>query len=98
VLSDQTKSLDWVVRKASRKGTVSPAELAEVRKKSLYADWQVTGCKPLADHESFQGAQDTKSPRGVPAGQDSNRKGKGQGLTASDRASGSSFRVGFAYP
>ncbi len=33
VLSDQIKSLDWVVRKASQKGTVSPDELAQVRKK-----------------------------------------------------------------
>ncbi|NNM70256.1 MAG: endoribonuclease MazF [Gallionella sp.] len=33
VLSDQMKSLDWVARKASHKGKVSPAELAEVRKK-----------------------------------------------------------------
>ena len=32
-LADQVKSLDWVARKASRKGTVTPAELAEVRKK-----------------------------------------------------------------
>jgi mRNA interferase MazF len=33
VLSDQIKSLDWVVRKASRKGNVSPGELAQVREK-----------------------------------------------------------------
>ena len=33
VLSDQIKSLDWVARKASHKGKVSPAELAEVQKK-----------------------------------------------------------------
>jgi mRNA interferase MazF len=34
-LSDQVKSLDWVVRKASRKGRASPAELNEVRGKIL---------------------------------------------------------------
>lgn len=34
VLSDQIKSLDWVVRKASRKGNVSRDELNEVRKKA----------------------------------------------------------------
>src|SRR5580658_3544189 len=34
-LADQVKSLDWVVRKARRKGTVSPGELSEVRKKIL---------------------------------------------------------------
>lgn len=34
-LADQVKSLDWVVRKASHKGTVSPIELAEVRKKII---------------------------------------------------------------
>lgn len=33
VLSDQIKNLDWVARKASLKGKVSPDELAEVRKK-----------------------------------------------------------------
>lgn len=33
VLSDQIKSLDWVARKASHKGKVSPSELAQVRKK-----------------------------------------------------------------
>lgn len=33
VLADQVKSLDWVVRKASHKGKVSPAELAKVRAK-----------------------------------------------------------------
>jgi mRNA interferase MazF len=33
VLSDQVKSLDWRARKARRKGTVSKAELAEVRGK-----------------------------------------------------------------
>lgn len=32
-LSDQVKSLDWVARKANRKGKVSAAELAEVRAK-----------------------------------------------------------------
>ena len=31
VLSDQIKSLDWVVRKATRKGKVLPDELAQVR-------------------------------------------------------------------
>lgn len=35
VLADQVKSLDWIVRKASRKGSVSSAELAEVRAKSM---------------------------------------------------------------
>jgi mRNA interferase MazF len=35
VLADQVKSLDWVVRKASRKGSVSAAELAEVRAKAV---------------------------------------------------------------
>jgi len=35
VLADQVKSLDWRVRKAKRKGTVSPSELAEVRAKIL---------------------------------------------------------------
>jgi mRNA interferase MazF len=33
VLADQVKSLDWRVRKAKRKGTVSVDELAEVRSK-----------------------------------------------------------------
>ena len=33
VLADQLKSLDWRVRKAKRKGAVSPEELAEVRAK-----------------------------------------------------------------
>ena len=33
VLADQIKSLDWRRRRAKRKGTVSPAELAEVRAK-----------------------------------------------------------------
>ena len=32
-LSDQVKSLDWVIRKAKRKGTATAAELAEVRAK-----------------------------------------------------------------
>jgi len=35
VLSDQVKSLDWRSRKAKRKGTVSPDELAEVRSKII---------------------------------------------------------------
>jgi len=34
-LADQVKSLDWVVRKASRKGSVSAAELSEVRAKAI---------------------------------------------------------------
>ena len=34
VLSDQIKSLDWVVRKAKRKGMVSAPELAQIRKKA----------------------------------------------------------------
>lgn len=33
VLADQVKSLDWRVRRAKRKGRVSPEELAEVRAK-----------------------------------------------------------------
>jgi mRNA interferase MazF len=33
-LSDQIKSLDWGVRKASRKGCVTPDELAQVRAKA----------------------------------------------------------------
>ena len=33
VLADQLKSLDWVARKASHKGQVTPAELSEVRAK-----------------------------------------------------------------
>src|SRR5260370_1195402 len=33
VLADQVKSLDWRQRKATRKGTVSPEELADVRAK-----------------------------------------------------------------
>ena len=35
VLADQVKSLDWRVRKATRKGAVSAEELAEVRGKIL---------------------------------------------------------------
>ena len=34
-LADQVKSLDWVIRKASRKGKVSSIELAEVKAKIL---------------------------------------------------------------
>jgi mRNA interferase MazF len=34
-LADQVKSLDWVARKAQRKGRVSAAELLEVRAKIL---------------------------------------------------------------
>ena len=34
VLSDQIKSLDWVMRKASHKGNVLPEELAQVREKA----------------------------------------------------------------
>jgi mRNA interferase MazF len=33
VLADQVKSLDWRKRWAKRKGTISPAELEEVRAK-----------------------------------------------------------------
>lgn len=33
VLADQVKSLDWIARKARRKGQVTPAELTEVRAK-----------------------------------------------------------------
>lgn len=33
VLADRVKSLDWRQRRAKRKGTISPAELAEVRAK-----------------------------------------------------------------
>jgi mRNA interferase MazF len=33
VLADQLKSLDWRKRRAKRKGTISPAELEEVRAK-----------------------------------------------------------------
>lgn len=35
VLADQVKSLDWVVRRATRKGKASSAELAEVRAKAV---------------------------------------------------------------
>ncbi|MGH7050828.1 MAG: endoribonuclease MazF [Acetobacteraceae bacterium] len=35
VLADQVKSQDWRVRKATRKGRVGPAELAEVRAKLI---------------------------------------------------------------
>ena len=35
VLADQVKSVDWNTRHATRKGSVSPAELAEVRSKIL---------------------------------------------------------------
>jgi mRNA interferase MazF len=35
VLADQLKSLDWRVRKAKRKSTVSAEELADVRAKIL---------------------------------------------------------------
>jgi mRNA interferase MazF len=35
VLADQVKSQDWRARKATWKGHVSPAELAEVRAKLL---------------------------------------------------------------
>ncbi|KND54295.1 Programmed cell death toxin MazF [Candidatus Paraburkholderia schumanniana] len=35
VLADQVKSLDWTVRKATRKGKVDPRELSEVRRKVL---------------------------------------------------------------
>jgi mRNA interferase MazF len=35
VLADQLKSLDWRVRKAIRKGVVSPDELSEVRAKIM---------------------------------------------------------------
>ena len=34
VLSDQIKSLDWLARKASRKGNVSPSELKLIREKA----------------------------------------------------------------
>lgn len=30
-LADQVKSLDWIVRKANRKGKATPLELAEIR-------------------------------------------------------------------
>ena len=35
VLADQVKSLDWRSRKAKRKGSVSPDELAEIRAKII---------------------------------------------------------------
>lgn len=35
VLADQIKSLDWKIRKAKRKGSVSPWELAEMRGKII---------------------------------------------------------------
>ena len=35
VLADQVKSLDWRIRKAARKGSVSAEELADVRAKIL---------------------------------------------------------------
>lgn len=35
VLADQIKSLDWIVRKAVRKGRVSPIEMSQVRAKAL---------------------------------------------------------------
>lgn len=35
VLADQVKSLDWTVRKATRKGQVTPEELSSVRRKVL---------------------------------------------------------------
>ena len=35
VLADQVKCLDWVARKARRKGSVTAAELADVRAKLL---------------------------------------------------------------
>lgn len=35
VLTDQVKSLDWIARKATRKGIVLPAELAEIRTKIM---------------------------------------------------------------
>jgi mRNA interferase MazF len=34
-LSDQVKSLDWIVRKAVRKGKVTADELAQVRRKAV---------------------------------------------------------------
>ncbi|MEO5561226.1 MAG: hypothetical protein ABIO49_14890 [Dokdonella sp.] len=34
-LADQVKSLDWVVRRAVRKGKASPTELSEVRAKAI---------------------------------------------------------------
>ncbi len=35
VLADQIKSLDWIIRKAKRKGRASAAELSQVRAKSI---------------------------------------------------------------
>ena len=35
VLADQVKSLDWRARNVTRKGAVSPEELADVRAKIL---------------------------------------------------------------
>lgn len=35
VLADQVKSLDWITRKATRKGKVTSAELSSVRRKAL---------------------------------------------------------------
>lgn len=35
VLADQVKNLDWIARKATRKGEVSPTELAEIRAKII---------------------------------------------------------------
>ena len=35
VLADQVKSVDWRVRRATRKGRISPEELADVRAKIL---------------------------------------------------------------
>lgn len=32
-LADQVKSLDWRIRQAERKGTASPAEMAEIKSK-----------------------------------------------------------------
>lgn len=32
-LADQAKSLDWRVRQAERKGTATPAEMAEIKSK-----------------------------------------------------------------
>ena len=34
-LADQVKSLDWIARKAVRKGKASASELSEVRKKAI---------------------------------------------------------------
>jgi mRNA interferase MazF len=34
VLSDQIKILDWIARKATFKGKVTPIELSEIRKKA----------------------------------------------------------------